>query len=252
MPNFRSEQTFIVTGASSGLGEATALLLNEKGASVVAIARNRGRLGKLKEKCKYPENIHLEIKDLTEDIGNLPQYVKELKNKYGKFSGLAYCAGVACVLPHQMFEFSKLQEVFKINYFAPIMLTKGITDRRNNIGNGCSLVYISSIDAIANTKGQAAYGASKAALTASIKTISREVAGYGVRVNCVLPSMIKTPMTTKNDLENYGITDKNQAQMYPFGWGEPDDVSNLIVYLLSDKAKFISGQNYIIDSGGVL
>lgn len=99
MISFNKEQRFIVTGASSGLGEGTALLLNELGATVVGIARNEERLKVMKAKCKYPENMHIEIKDLTEDIEGLPQYVKELKNKYGKFSGMAYCAGITQVQP---------------------------------------------------------------------------------------------------------------------------------------------------------
>ena len=71
-------------------------------------------------------------------------------------------------------------------------------------------------------------------------------------MNCVLPSMIKTPMTIDEFSTLTGVTEDMQATTYPFGWGEPNDVANMIVYLLSDKAKFISGQNYVIDSGGVL
>ena len=85
MISFNKDQVYIVTGASSGLGEGTALLLNELGATVVGIARNEERLNSMRAKCKYPENMHIEIKDLAEDIEGLPQYVKELKEKYGKF-----------------------------------------------------------------------------------------------------------------------------------------------------------------------
>lgn len=252
MISFSSEQKFIVTGASSGIGEGVALLLNELGASVIAIGRNEIRLDGLKQKAKHPENMFLEQKDLTEDIDGLPAYVKSLKEKYGKFSGMAYCAGIIGLFPLQMLEFENAKRVFDINYFAPILMTKGVLDKRNNIGRGCSCVYVSSIDAKLSSKGQFIYSGSKAALCASIRAIAKEVSGQGMRLNCVLPSMIKTPMTLDNFFQLTGVTEDMQKSIYPFGWGDTEDVANMIVYLLSDAAKFISGQDYVIDSGGVL
>ena len=117
MISFNKEQIYIVTGASSGIGEGTALLLNELGATVIGIARNEERLNAMKAKCKNPENMHIEIKDLTEDIEGLPNYVKELKNKYGKFSGMAYCAGICEVKPLQLIDYNEMKYLFDIDYF---------------------------------------------------------------------------------------------------------------------------------------
>ncbi len=252
MISFKQEQKFIVTGASSGIGEGVALLLNELGAGVIAIGRNEERLNALKQKAKYPENMFLEQKDLTVDIDGLPAYVKSLKEKYGKFSGMAYCAGITGIYPLQALDFKQAQEVFNINYFAPIFMTKGLIDRRNNIGKGSSFVYISSIDAKVCAKGQPIYSGTKAGLCATIKSIGKEVIHQGIRMNCILPSMIKTPLTLQEFYQLTGITEETQKNIYPLGWGEVEDVANLVVFLLSEKAKFISGQDYIIDSGGVL
>ena len=252
MIQFNKDQIYIVTGASSGLGEATALLLNKFGASVIAIARQEYKLKEMKAKAQHPENIYIEVKDLTENIDGLSTYVKQLRDKYGKFSGLAYCAGILGIYPLKMLNFENAKRVFDINYFAPIFMTKGFIDRRNNIGAGASCVYVSSADAEVCARCQSIYSGSKAGLSASIKAISKEVAIQGIRMNCILPSMIKTPMTLDEFSNLTGITENMQKESYPFGWGEPNDVANMIVYLLSDKAKFISGQNYIIDSGGVL
>ena len=250
MVSFTAEQRFIVTGASSGIGESVALLLNELGASVIALGRNQVRLGALKEKCRHPGNMKLEQKELTEDIQGLPSYVKAIREKYGKFSGMAYCAGISSIIPVRQFEYEEAKHIFDVNYFAPVFMTKGMVDKRNNIGRGTSLVYLSSIDAVMASKGQPLYSGSKAALATSIKAISKEVSPVGIRLNSVLPSMIKTPMTLSEQISD--TLDRHEADesaAYPFGWGDPHDLATFIVYLLSDCSRFITGQKYIYDSG---
>ena len=248
MSEFTKEQFFIVTGASSGLGEATALELNKQGASVIAIARREDKLKELKSKCANPDNLYIEVKDLSQDIDNLSGYIKTLKEQYGKFRGMAYCAGVGLITPIRSLTYQDTLKLFNINYFAPLFMAKGILDKRNNIGKGFSLVCIASSAGVSPSKGQCVYSGSKGALIMSMKTISKEVSSYGARVNCVSPSIIKTPMTVNDE----GILKDDNKEKYPFGWGEPQDVANMICYLLSDKAKYISGQNYVIDSGGSL
>ena len=250
MINFSSDQRFIVTGASSGIGEGVALLLNELGATVIGIGRNVGRLEAMKAKSKTPDRMFLEVKELTEDIAGLPGYVKALKDKYGKFSGMAYCAGISSIIPIRMFEYDEARRIYDVNYFAPMFMTKGIVDRRNNIGQGTSLVYLSSIDAAMASKGQPLYSGSKAALATSVKAIAKEVAPAGIRMNSVLPSMIKTPMTLNAQLSDVlGRRESNESDAYPFGWGEVKDLATFIVYLLSNCSRFITGQKYIYDSG---
>ena len=251
MISFTKDQKYIVTGASSGIGEGIALLLNELGATVIAMGRNKERLQALKLKAHDPEAMFLEAKDLAQDIGALPDYVKELRERYGKFSGMAYSAGVTAVAPVQVFDYEYAKRIFDINYFAPIMMTKGLLDRRNNVGKGASFVYLSSLDAFVSTRGQTLYAGSKAALSATIKGMAREVAFRGIRMNSLLPSMIKTPMTTSAESDKYGAKEVVDDQ-HPFGWGRVEDVANFAVFLLSDKAQFLSGQKYIVDSGGML
>lgn len=242
MTEFQSDQIFIVTGASSGIGQGVAWSLNECGATVVGIARRENKLYETKEKSKHPDCFHIETKDLTTDVQDLPKYVTSLREKYGKFRGMAYCAGVSVPMSLKGLTIEETQRMFQINYFAPLFMTKGVVDKRNNTGKGTSVLAVSSIAALTSPSGLTAYAGSKAALAASLRVISREVAPLGVRINTVSPGLTETPMVdeqAKNTL----------LESYSFGIGQVEDVANTIVFLLSDKAKWITGQDYIVDCG---
>ena len=247
MIQFTSDDKFIVTGASSGLGQGVALLLNKLGATVIAVARNHERLEETKQKSEHPENCFIEELDVTADIDGLPAWVKSMREKYGKFRGMAICHGITDVKPTQMNTTEDVKRVFDCDYMAPVMMTKGFVDRRNNIGRGASLVAIASVAAMTCNRGMSNYAGAKAALIASMKCISREVAPFGIRINTVAPSDIKTPMVLENEAST--VRGEGFEKIYPLGYGEVEDVANMIVYLLSDSAKWITSQNYIIDCG---
>ena len=243
MGSFNPEQRFVVTGASSGIGEGVALLLNELGATVIGIGRNQARLEGMKAKARSPENMLLEQKDLAADIPSLPAYVKGLKEKYGKLSGMAYCAGIAEVSPLQLWDYEKERRFFDVNSIAPLAMLKGMSDRRNNVAGKTSCVLIASASALLADKGHCSYAGSKAALVTSCRTLAKELAVQRLRINTVSPTVIRTPMTTTEG-EEY---EQSQIAKYPMGFGEVPDVANLIAFLLSDKAKWITGQNYVVD-----
>lgn len=242
MISFNPEQRFIVTGASSGIGEGVALLLNELGATVIGIGRNAERLEGMKAKCKHPENIFLEQKELTEDIQGLPAYVKSLKDKYGKLSGMAYCAGITLNVPLQLKNYEESRHLFDVDYFAPLFMAKGFGDKRNTIGRGTSMVFISSAAALRCERAMSDYAGAKSALCASLRSIARELAPHGIRVNCLLPTDISTPMT-----ESVADFIENRKDDYPMGLGKVSDVTTFVVFLLSDKTEWITGQSYVVD-----
>ena len=227
MISFTAEQRFIVTGASSGIGEGVALLLNELGATVIA---------------KHPERVFLEQKDLVEDIPGLPAYVKTLKDKYGKLQGLACCAGISRITPLRALEVADVRTMFDVNFLVPLFMVKGFADRRVNNGIGSAVVCIASIGALHCDPGMASYDGSKGAMVSSMRAIARELAPQGVRVNCVSPSLIETNMIDD--------TSRRYAEgKYPMGLGSVPDAANLIVYLLASESKWITAQNYIVDCG---
>ena len=244
MISFTADQRFIVTGASSGIGEGVALLLNELGATVIGIGRNEERLLAMKAKARFPENVFLEQKDLTEDVAGLPAYVKQLREQYGKFQGMAYCAGVAQVMPLRAVELADIHAIFAINYFAPVFMAKGFADRRNNNGGRSSMVFIASVAGVHCSPGMTSYSGSKGALIATMRSLAPELAPAGLRVNCVSPAFIETGMAS--DIERAYAEGK-----YPFGLGQVSDVANVVAFLLSEQARWITAQNYIIDCRGI-
>ncbi len=240
MVSFSSDQRFIVTGASSGIGRRVALLLNELGATVIGVARNQERLEAMKADAKAPERVFWEQKDLSEDIGNLPAYIKALKDKYGKFSGMAYCAGIVPIQPLAATDYNTLLETLNINYIAPVLAAKGLADKRNNVGAGTAMVFISSAASLISDKGHLTYAGSKAALCASARSMAKEYAKNKIRINCILPTNIKTENSPQEYIDS-------QIAAYPMGFGDVSDVAELTAFLLSSETSWITGQNYILD-----
>ena len=240
MISFKAEQRFIVTGASSGIGEGVALLLNELGATVIGIGRSGARLEGMRTRAKHPENVFLEEKDLAEDIPGLPAYVKSLREKYGKFQGMAYCAGLSGIMPLRAVDYDGMQSMFAVNYFAPVFMAKGFADKRNNNGYGSAMVFIASRGGVRTDPGMTSYAGTKGALIATMQSIAKELASSGLRVNCVSPALIQTKMADE--------TSRQYAEgKYPMGLGTVSDVANMIIYLLAEQSHWISGQNYLID-----
>ena len=132
----------MVTGASSGIGAGVARRLNEDGATVIAIGRDGERLGRVRETSVAPERFFTENKELTEDIEGLPEYLKSLKERYGKFQGVVCCAGITELSPLRTLDLAGMRRLFDINYYVPLFMAKGFADRRVNNGAGSSFVAI--------------------------------------------------------------------------------------------------------------
>lgn len=244
MADFTVNSRFIVTGASSGIGKSVALLLNELGATVVAIARDQERLDAVKTKAATPEAVFLEVRDLGVDLDGLPGYVRSLAKKYGPFHGLAYCAGTFSVEPLRVVDVESLSATFAVNCFAPILMAKGFANQGANDGQGSAMAFVSSISGVSPFPGVAAYAGSKGGLIAAVRSIAKELAPAGLRANCVSPSLIKTGMA-----EDFPM--RYAEGKYPFGLGMASDVAEMVVYLLSERARWITAQNYVIDCGSI-
>ncbi|WP_302737082.1 SDR family NAD(P)-dependent oxidoreductase [uncultured Desulfovibrio sp.] len=249
MIGFAAEQLILVTGASSGLGRAIALLLNSLGATVIASGRNAARLEDVRQASAVPERCVTEQRDLAADLSGLPAWVADLRRRFGKLYGLAFCAGQTWNTPLQIYDAAQARQAFDLCCHAPLLVARGFCDRRNNAGPGANIVFLAAAAAVEPNQGQGMYGAAKAALVTAARCLSKEIAPRGLRVNCISPGLVDTPMM-RATVEQLGEEFlERERGAYPLGLGMPEDVAHLAAFLLSDKARWLTGQNILLSGG---
>lgn len=235
----------LVTGASSGIGKATAVLAAKLGATLVMIGRNQERLDETLRQLFGVGHIAIPF-----DLSNLEaiESLFPISCQGGqKLHGLVHAAGVRPAMPIQAVTVAQMQEVMSTNYWAFLELTKNFSKKKYSSGG--SIVAISSVSALAGWPGGSLYCGSKGALDASIRALALELVPKKIRVNSVVPSNIRTPMFDS------GTDTASEASMtvllgkQPLGFGESEDVAHAVVFLLSDAAKFITGTNLVVDGG---
>jgi NAD(P)-dependent dehydrogenase (short-subunit alcohol dehydrogenase family) len=237
----------LVVGGSSGIGKQTALNLANLGAAISIIGRNAFRVNETLSKLN-------EINSSIKHTGHIFDLVKiesisTLVNELGNYNGLVYSAGIQKISPLQFINNQDFAEVQYINSFAPFFLIRDLI-KLKKINKEASIVLVSSVSgAKIGTKGLISYATSKSALVGMSKSLALELARQKIRVNCVLPGMIKD--TLLNNIFNFSeeqlLEDKKK---YPLGdYGTCQDVSNAICFLLSDLSKYITGSELVIDGG---
>lgn len=249
MISYHPEQRILVTGASSGIGKATALLLNALGATVIANGRDAQRLEQTQNAAVHPECLHLAPRDLEEEIDGLPAWVTGLCAQYGRLHGLAFCAGKTWNAPLSTYQATQAQAAFALCCHAPLLVARAFCDKRNNTGPGAALVCIAAAAATAPNPGQGMYGAAKAALVNGVLCLSKEIARRGLRANCISPGLVATPMMDVTVAQLGAAFLERERALYPLGFGTPEDVAHTAAFLLSDKARWLTGQNIVLAGG---
>ena len=234
-------KTILVTGASSGIGQATAVECAQMGAEVVITGRDTERL---QATADLMGNLKAQIAaDLTnqEDVEHLVAALPPL-------DGAVLCAGNSTTLPLQFGSREKFDEMFNVNFFAPVELLR-LMYKKKVLQKGASVVLIASIGGTHSfMPGNGVYGASKAALNSLMKYAAREYASRKIRVNSICPGMVDTPLIHRGTITEEQLAE--DAKRYPLGrYGKPDDIANGVVYLLSDASSWLTGHDLVIDGG---
>lgn len=239
----------VVTGASSGIGRCTARTFIESGSKVVLTSRTAI---KLEEAVKgfSEENYAIIPWDLS-DLDSLQDYTKKVKETVGPISGFVHCAGIQKTMPLSLVKKQTIFDVFNLNTFSGMLLVS-MFSKNGYFAENASFVLISSLAAHEGAMGKSIYAASKGAIEGFIPATASELALKGIRLNAVIPGIVKTEMVD-DFFKNLSDEQKKAFEdSYPLGLGDPVDVANLIEYLLSDKAKWITGECYKIDGGHMI
>ncbi len=240
----------IVTGASSGIGRATALLFANMGATVIAVGRNEKELTSLGKAIKSKVGtIKAHLADLTQ-MSQLDRIASETIHNHRQIDILINSAGVIKNGTIETTTLDDWDKMFHINLRSIFMLMKNclpfLIETKGNIVN------VSSVAGSRSFPNILAYGVSKAAIDQLTRCTALELGSRGVRVNAVNPGVVVTNIHKRGGMDEstYDAFLEHSKETHPIGRvGTPHEVAELIYYLASEKASWITGATYEIDGG---
>ena len=241
-------QRVLVTGASSGIGRDTAVLLSELGAEVILVGRNEERLVETLD-LMAPGNHHISAFDLRchDETGS---WMKKIASERGEINGLVHCAGISEICAVRYLEIESVENLLSINLTAAVSLAKAFRIKGVRSKQPPAIVFLSSVASLGGTAGQSCYAASKAGLLGLSRALAVEFSREKIRVNSVVPGWVKTEMT--EEIMDKLISEQQVAAVdakHPLGIGNPRDVSHAIAFLLAETGQWITGSSLVVDGG---
>jgi NAD(P)-dependent dehydrogenase (short-subunit alcohol dehydrogenase family) len=237
------DRRYLVTGASSGIGRATAVLLSQLGAGVVAAGRDQARLDETMSLLDQQGAEHLASPFDMCASDEIPGWMLTL----GRLDGLVHCAGVSRLVALRHVTSAMAEEAMRVNWLSAVAVCKGFRQKQVRAQTG-SIVLLSS-RATDGIRMNCLYSSAKAALVSLAKSLAAELAPEQVRVNCLTPGWVRTPMT---EAAGGTLTDEQLSQIvgaHVLGIGEAVDIANSAAFLLSEASRWITGSNLYVDGG---
>jgi NAD(P)-dependent dehydrogenase (short-subunit alcohol dehydrogenase family) len=240
----------IVTGASSGIGRATAVLFARNGADVVALGRNEGELNGVRDAVRDGNgSVNIHLGDITE-TSQVDRLISETIDQYGRIDVLVNAAGIIKSGNIENTTLDDWDKMMNINLRSVFYVTqKCVPHLEATKGN---IVNVSSVTGTRAFPNVLAYCVSKAAIDQLTRCTALELAPRGIRVNAVNPGVVITNLHKRGGMndDDYEKFLENARNTHPLGRpGKPEEVAELINFLASDRASWITGVTYAIDGG---
>lgn len=236
-------RNILVTGATSGIGKGIVEeLVKDSSYTVYGIGRNATKVASLQ---RYPN-----FKFIAFDLYQVEEIEYLFKTVFSdiKFSGFIHCAGIEETLPITLYNPQKVQRIFQLNVFSAIELLRFLSKKKHSIDQA-SFILLSSVMGELGQPGKIGYCASKSAILGLVKSLALELSKRKIRVNAVSPGIVNTPLTQLLFEQVDADSVKQIKEMHPLGVGEVDDVVGMLMFLLSDQSKWVTGQNFKVDGG---
>ena len=242
------KKTAIITGCNRGIGEKILEKFSSSGANIFACTRKKNsefesKISELAKKYKVKIiPIYFDFADSEE----IKSAAKKILDSGEAIDILVNNAGIIDVSIYQMTSIKKLKDMFEINFFSQTIFTQNIIKSMIKNKSG-SIINLASITALDGNEGRSAYAASKSALIAQMKTLSKEVGIFNIRVNCIAPGLIDTEMLSKSTPKNIIENMKNKISLRRVG--NPEEIADVALFLSSSLSTYISGQVIRADGG---
>jgi len=243
MERFR-EKNILVVGAYSGIGQAVAKRLASEGARIIGVGRDENKLQEWRSALAESDHeIFVADASQWEQLSPVVQAGKRL----GGFSGLVVCAGLHELRPLGVLDAGSLARAFEANVTTALMATRAFS--KSVLKTGGSVVWISSVAAMRGTATFAAYAAAKGAILSASKVAAVELASRAIRVNVVAAGVVKTAMSQAWMAHLSEEQQQELVKSHLLGVGQPEDVADVIAFLLSDDSRWMTGSVVIVDGG---
>ena len=240
---------FVVVGASSGIGKQIALELARAGANVLCLARRVEIMEQMENEQSAGKIIPAFIDVTAATSKDWDAVIKNFVGEHGKIHGGVYTAGITGLTAFRNWNEDLAKNIVDTSYWGLLRFLQSATKKRFAV-DGSSFVAFSSNAAYIATQGLMVYSSVKSAVQVAVKTIAKEVAQYGHRVNTISPGWVKTEMTANYSAE-FGIP-KGAEKTFLLGEGTAEKISGMVLFLLSDRADWITGTDILVDGGQIL